>query len=274
MSVFANHVHLFPDWMRPDGTLTAFRRAMDAVGIDRAVLFAPFPHRWEEAGGEVAPGAWNRWLAEEIAGKSEFVGYGTVDFREGAPPMAEQVRQVAELGLRGLKVHPAVQSFPIDGATTIDACAAAGAHGLVVSWHTGVHHHALADDHPVLLDNVIRAAPETRMVFEHAGGWHYYRDVVAVIQNNRHGKEPAKRFAGITTVLDKVRFRGWYLGPEVLAELRWQLGEDSLIYGTDFPHNDAQRIAQDLAIIREMDWPAEAVGALLGGNLQNVLGAP
>jgi len=273
MGVFANHVHLFPEWMRPDGTLAAFRRAMEEVGIDRAVLFAPFPHRWEEGGGAAMPGAWNRWLAQEIGGQAEFVGYGTVDFRPTAPPIREQVRQIAELGLRGLKLHPAVQSFRIDGDATVEACAAAGEHQLVCSWHTGVHHHALADDHPLLLDNVIRAAAETRMVFEHAGGWHYYRDVVAVIQNNRHGKAPAKHFAGITTVLDRVRFRGWYLGPEVLGELRWQLGDDSLIYGTDFPHNDAKRIAEDLTIIRGLDWPAEAIEALLGGNLGRLLRA-
>lgn len=271
MAVFASHVHLFPDWMRPDGTLAAFQRAMDQVGVDRAVLFAPFPHRWEEAGGAATPGACNRWLAEEISGRPEFVGYGTVDFRPTAPPMRDQVQQIADLGLRGLKLHPAVQSFRIDGPTTIEACAAAGEHRLVVSWHTGVHHHALADDHPVLLDNVIHAAPETRMVFEHAGGWHYYRDVVAVIQNNRLGKAPPKHFAGITTVLDPTRFRGWYLGPQILGELRWQLGDDSLIYGTDFPHNDAARIAEDLAIIRALDWAPESITALLGGNLARLL---
>ena len=271
MAIFANHVHLFPEWMRPDGTLDAFQRAMDHVGIDRAVLFAPFPHRWEEAGGDPSPGAWNRWLAAEIAGHPEFIGYACLDFRPTAPPMAEQVRQAADLGLRGLKLHPAVQTFRIDGPTTIEACVAAGEHHFVVSWHTGVHHHALADDHPVLLDNVVHAAPETRMVFEHAGGWHYYRDVVAVIQNNRRASEPAKRFAGITTVLDPVRFRGWYLGPEGLNDLRWQLGDDSLIFGTDFPHNDAARIAEDVRILRSLDWPTDARDALLGGNLQRLL---
>ncbi len=48
----------------------------------------------------------------------------------------------------------------------------------------------------MLQDAVVQAAPETRMVFEHAGGWHYYRDVVAVIQNNHHRGEPVKRCAG------------------------------------------------------------------------------
>ncbi|MAF10990.1 hypothetical protein CMK11_11130 [Candidatus Poribacteria bacterium] len=275
MGIFVNHVHVFPEWLRPDGTIDQFRAVMDACGIDRASLWAPFSHRWAQgAAADQEPGAHNRWLAREVQHHPEFVGFGTVDPAEGAPLAAEQVREIAELGLRGIKLHPAAQRFRIDSPWVIQVCRAAANHRLLVDWHTGTHQHSLADSHPLLLDRVAEAVPDVTMVFEHVGGWSFYRDVVAVIQNHppgaSDGAAPGRLYAGITSVLDRNR-REWYLGAAGLDELRWQLGEALLIYGTDFPYNRTEQITADIELIQGLSWPEEAKAAVLGGNLVRLL---
>lgn len=51
-----NHAHIFPEHVRPEGSIASLLRLMDACGIERAVTFAPFykqvcatiddPNRW------------------------------------------------------------------------------------------------------------------------------------------------------------------------------------------------------------------------------------
>ena len=67
-------------------------------------------------------------------------------------------------------------------------------------------------------------------------------------------------------------YKRQYLGPDGLDDCRWQIGEDLLIYGLDFPYNGRMQIARDLALIRGLPWPDEARDKLLGGNLLRLIG--
>src|SRR5258708_5272211 len=56
IEVFANHAHLFPAALRPEGTVDRLLKLLDACAIDRAVCFAPFPHELQTA--ELEPNQW------------------------------------------------------------------------------------------------------------------------------------------------------------------------------------------------------------------------
>jgi len=105
------------------------------------------------------------------------------------------------------------------------------------------------------------------MVFEHVGGWHYYRQVLAVISNQL----PGTRYAGITSVFDREEQRCWYLGAEGIEECRWQIGSELMIYGLDFPFNQAPQVRRDLDTIATLKWPEADLQRLLGGNLKRLL---
>ena len=95
-----------------------------------------------------------------------------------------------------------------------------------------------------MCDEIAWHYPQLKMVYEHVGGWHYYRQVLAIITNNaRRGNH---LYAGIASVLDAQNQRYWYLGPQGLCDCRWQIGPDLLIYGLDFPYNQAPQIENDL----------------------------
>ena len=48
MKIFANHAHVFPPELRPEGTVDRLLSMLDACGIEKAVCFAPFPHELTE----------------------------------------------------------------------------------------------------------------------------------------------------------------------------------------------------------------------------------
>src|SRR5687768_3903773 len=105
--ILAHHAHVMPESVNPDGTIDRLLRLLDACGIDEAVCFAPFgPQMDGQAVGH------NAWLARELKRHTgRLYGFGTVDFRRD--DVRDQVREAAELGFRGLKLHPNTQRFDI-----------------------------------------------------------------------------------------------------------------------------------------------------------------
>ncbi len=262
--MFVNHVHLLPAEVRCDGTLDAFLKLAEQFEFEGAVCFAPFSYQYSRTG---LSGNHNDWLYETIKHRSNLVGYGTLN---PLLPAVPQVKQIAELGFKGIKLHPPAQKFAIFGDWARDAYAAMEEYGLVADFHLGIHWHRLSDYDPMWCDEIAYHYPGLKMVFEHVGGWHFYRQVLAVITNNRlRGNH---LYAGIASVLNRESQRYWYLGPEGISECHWQIGPDLLIYGLDFPYNGPAEIAADLAQIRNLPWPREDIEALLGGNLKRLLG--
>src|SRR5688500_7732083 len=106
ISILANHAHVFPEAVNPNATIDRLLRLLDACGIDQAACFAPFAtqtdgHSADNAGG----GRHNAWLARELKSRADrLYGFGTIDFRRA--DVADQVREAADLGFRGLKLHP------------------------------------------------------------------------------------------------------------------------------------------------------------------------
>ena len=80
-------------------------------------------------------------MAKELKAHPELTGFGVVDIH--GQDLAGQVRQLRELGLKGIKLHPAFQKFAIDGSEAFQVYAAAQEAGLFLSFHTGVQWHRI-----------------------------------------------------------------------------------------------------------------------------------
>ncbi|MGH7176968.1 MAG: hypothetical protein ACREJC_06290, partial [Tepidisphaeraceae bacterium] len=106
LHIFANHAHVFPESLKPDGTITRLLQLLDACDIERAVAFAPLAHQCD--GTNIEP---NRWVASELKNQPRLSGFGTIDLRR--TDVREQVKHARELGLLGLKLHPNAQKFDI-----------------------------------------------------------------------------------------------------------------------------------------------------------------
>ena len=263
--IFANHAHVFPKEIRENGTVDALMKFLDECEIDRAVCFAPFPDRMQEAGFTENA---NQWLAREIKNNDRVVGFGTVDFTKSN--LEEQVNEIAALGLRGIKMHPPYQEFVIDGHDAFRVYAKAQEMGLFISFHSGMHWHRLRDNRVILFDEVAWNFPELKFSLEHIGGYHFFREALAVMCNNsRRGNNI---YAGWTTIRQNGPVPGnWSLSDEELLTVIKQTGEENSIFGLDFPYAKVENIKADIERIRRLDISEKCKDNILGGTLANVL---
>ena len=120
--IFANHAHIIPG--RENGDINSLIKFMDEVNVDRAVCFAPFINQVKNAGIMEHQ---NKWLAKEIKGNDRVVGFGTIDFENN---LEDEVELIADLGFKGIKLHPPYQEFKIDGEEAFRVYAKAEELGL------------------------------------------------------------------------------------------------------------------------------------------------
>ncbi|MGA2498919.1 MAG: amidohydrolase family protein [Tepidisphaeraceae bacterium] len=267
-TVYANHAHVFPPGLNPDGSVARLLKLMDACGIQGAVCFAPFAHQAKEAG--IRP---NHWLADAIRGEPRLRGFGTVDF--AAASMRDQVKETRDLGLVGLKLHPNSQEFDVLCPRAMEAYAAAEEMGLFVTFHTGVHAYRLSHTALWKFDEVAHHFPNLRFSMEHMGGYHYFGEALAVLFN-RFPPPWAKDkkcnvFAGLASVFTQHQNRMWYLRPEQILEIILQTSAEQCIFGLDFPYNLERETNMGLETIRTLPIPEEQKGLILGANLRREL---
>lgn len=268
--IFANHAHLYPRELREEGTKDALVRLLDDCEIDKAVAFAPFSHRFRESALYHDVNV-NEWLAREIAGEDRLVGFGTVDVLEGAAPIADQVQQIFELGLRGIKIHPAAQEFAVDSETAYQIYDKAQQLGLFLSFHTGLHWYRIRDYHVLLFDEIAWDFPNLRFSMEHVGGYSFFREALLVLCNS--SRDNPNVLAGLTSVEPEQggMLGPWSLSDEQIETLVFQTGNDRTIFGLDFPFKKADYIRRAMARIRALRIPDEAKDNILGNTLAKQL---
>ena len=268
--IFANHAHLYPKELREDGAKDALMRLLDDCGIDKAVAFAPFSHRFRESALYHDVNV-NEWLAREIAGEDRLVGFGTVDVLEGAAPIADQVQQIFELGLRGIKIHPAAQEFAVDSETAYRIYEKAQQLGLFLSFHTGLHWHRIRDYHVLLFDEIAWDFPKLRFSMEHVGGYSFFREALLVMCNS--SRDNPNVLAGLTSVEpEKNGMPGpWSLSDAEIETLIHQTGDERTIFGLDFPFKKADYVKSAMARIRSLRISDAAKENILGRTLEKQL---
>ena len=263
--LFVNHCHVFPE--SPDlpaqlgvvGTLDRLVDVMKRCGIDRAVAFAPFEEwGWSSAFG----GDPNEWLADELPSYPELVGFACINPK--SPDAVERLERAWRRGLLGVKLHPPIQRFRPNDRSLFRFYGKAEELGMVLDFHTGIHGWRLTEYQPLLLDDVAYEFPNLKIIMEHVGGALFYNQAVAVMLDKRNV------YAGVATVLDENAV-SWFLGAEKIEELVKLIGEDRLVYGTDFPYNGWERISKDIEMIKNLDISESAKKKILGENLARIL---
>ena len=128
MRITAHHAHLFPTQVRPAGDIAHLLSTLDACGIEQCVAFAPFPAQMHRQ--DISP---SRWLHDEIVPHGDrLFGFGVIDFARGH--LQEQVDEIASLGFKGIKLHPAFQHFNVFGPEARQVYARAEELGLFLSF--------------------------------------------------------------------------------------------------------------------------------------------
>jgi predicted TIM-barrel fold metal-dependent hydrolase len=167
----------------PPQPLATYLGHLDEAGIDQAVIL---PIDCTTAhGATIVSNEQVAWLMEQT---DRVIGFASVD--PGQDDAADKLeRDVAEYGLKGLKLDPSLQRFAIDDAErAFPVYAAAQKLGIPMLIHCGmswarVGRSSLAQ--PLLLEPVIEAFPDLRIVIPHLG-WPWAAEAVMLAVKHRN----------------------------------------------------------------------------------------
>lgn len=268
--IFANHAHVFPKGSKDNAQLENLKVLMEECGIEGVVCFAPFNHQTERVGITINQ---NKWLYEEIKNEKNLIGFGTINFDIGS--INEQVKEIKELGFKGIKIHPAAQEVKVDGRELFEVYAEAEKQGLFLSFHTGLHWHRIKEYSMLLFDEVAYNFPKLKFSMEHVGGYSFFKEALLVMNNNE--RKGNNIYAGLTSIsmeedaLGNLRPGAWSLTDDDLCTLIHQTGEKNSIFGLDFPYKDARYTKNAIERIKNLPITEDAKKGILGENLKAVL---
>jgi uncharacterized protein len=209
--------------------------------------------------------SFNRWLVDSLAPIPELTPFVGADPTALSPQEnVQHLREMADRGARGIKLHPVVQRFEPGDPRMRPVFEACLELGFTVLSHTGSAKGGERFAEPSAFADVLREFPGLRVLLAHLGGGRW-----------RQTTDLASAFPSV--VFDLCEIVEWTAAPnaptaEQLATMIQEIGHERVMLGTDFPWYDL-----DHAVELVMDLPllaTEQKEAILGANAVRLLGLP
>ena len=223
-----------------------------AQGVDRAVVL---PEHCPQTSGTVR----TETVLEHCAARPDFwIPFASIHPDLDDDPAALLRRYIAA-GARGLKLYPSYQFFHPDEARVYPLYEACLEGGIPVLLHVGssvLPGTRLEYCHPRHLAPVARDFPDLALVMAHGGRGHWYDECAALVRDSDNvyidvtGLVPARlpeHFPGMAEMADRV------------------------VFGSDWPAMP-KSVAHNVAVIRGLGLPDDAVEKILHGNAARLLG--
>ena len=209
----------------------------------------------------------NEDVAEIVRGHgARFAGFASVDPNKGREALEELRRSRDELGLKGLKLNPALQDFDPVGPAALEIYGEAERLEMPILIHTGItfsNRFSIRYNQPLPLDDIARKHPKLRICLAHMG-WPWVWDTVAVaVRNPNVYVDTAGTYAG--TPLENIRQITSLIPIRVIEN---SLG-DSLMFGSDYPRIEINKM---FAAISQLPLRKDVLEAILRGNALAFLG--
>ena len=272
------HVHLpTPEWLdvSMQGYVEAaeayFRSKVARTSLDElareyeamdvmAVLLA-----WDAETATGRPRVPNELVAQAVRDHpGTFVGFGSVDPLKGDRAV-EELDRIAELGLKGVKLHPSLQAFAPNEERFWPLYERCQELGLATLFHTGTSGIGAGQPggqgiridlaRPILLDAPAAAFPDLQIIAAHFGyPWHLELLAMALHKTNI-----------------KIDISGWaprYIPAEVLRDMKGRL-QDQFLFGSDYPFIQPKRCLEELD---SLQIPEPVLRKVLVDNGRRLLG--
>ena len=160
----------------------------------------------------------NRFIAEAVANSNgQFTGLGTL--HPDSEHMEQDVNEILELGLKGVKLHPDIQQFEIDDPRMCKIYALCEGR-LAVLMHTGDHRYDFSN--PNRLIPILEGYPNLTVIGAHFGGWSIWEEATKQLHKYKN------LFVDCSSSL-------YALTPEKAKELILAYGTSRVLFGTDYP---------------------------------------
>jgi len=272
------HVHLpTPEWL--DVSMKGYveaaesyfrskvaRKSLDELAAEyesagvMAVLLA-----WDAETATARPRVPNELVAQACRDHPKtFIGFGSVDPLKGERAV-DELEGIAELGLKGVKLHPSLQAFAPNDERHWPLYEKCQELELIALFHTGTSGIGAGQPggqgiridlaRPILLDAPAAAFPELQIIAAHFGyPWHLELLAMALHKTNVH-----------------IDISGWsprYIPAEVVRDMKGRL-QDQFLFGSDYPFIEPRRCLEELGTL---GIPDAVMRKLLVGNGTRLLG--
>jgi predicted TIM-barrel fold metal-dependent hydrolase len=244
----------------PAQPLELFLAEMDAAGVQQAVPAV-------DCTTALAAHCDNEQVAELCGANPRFLGFASVDpSTKDAPRQLE--RAIRTLGLRGLKLDPALQRFhPDDRKLAWPLYQACAELGVPLVIHCGLSWSLVGQSkyaRPLALEEVAQEFPALRIVIAHFG-WPWVEEALLLALKYRNVHLDTSIVCSGTPRQALARVLAGLVGIEVLeASLPRQL-----LFGSNYPRADIRRSVRGLEALPLSPGLREAVTR---GNAAELLG--
>ena len=179
MKIIDIHTHIYPDAIAQkatdsvkdfygigganmDGTASLLLERHKAAGIAKSVIL-PVAIRSDRVQGI------NDYIKQQENLCDHFIGFGTV--HAAMEGIGEETERIYSMGLKGIKMHPDSQRFPIDDVRLFPMYEAARGK-LPIMLHMGDHRYDYS--HPIKLRKILALFPGLQVIAAHFGGYAMY----------------------------------------------------------------------------------------------------
>lgn len=227
LPIIDSHCHIYPDKIAQraaqgisdfydvpvlfDGTVSTLLKEGERAGITHFLVHSVSTHPMQVR-------SINEFIAEQVRINSGMMtGFGTLH------PDSEKIQydldHLISLGLKGIKIHPDIQGFPVDSAKVVDMCKLA-ANKLPVLVHAGDPRYENSNPHQML--NFLKLLPDLKVIAAHFGGWDCWEEAAGLL-------------AGMPNLYVDCSSSLYGLSIEKARKLFHIYGTDRVLFGTDYP---------------------------------------
>lgn len=225
-------------------------RTLDREGGRYAVLLPIYPHT-----------SFEEYLAASYL-DSRFIPFTSMDFSRTPKDVLDKLRSDIKKGAKGLKLHPVIQNRRLLAPLVMEAVEIFGKAGLPVIAHVGKSNYYLHEQeaqYPVSVEfgaledfvELARTFPEYDLVAAHCC------------------RNYPSQLAEMTKGLNHVYADTTFAGAEQIREAVHMLGEDKLLFGTDYPFSDMRYAALQVELALGTD--TVAARKVFHGNAMRLL---
>ena len=260
MAIIDIHAHIYPDAiaqkaaisigefydipMRHDGALETLLTVNREAGITRSVVHS-VAVAWEKVERI------NDFIALSVKKHPEqLIGFATMHPQH--PHIQKELERAVALGLRGVKLHPDFQHFPIDDEAAFPIYEAMESR-LPLLIHTGDTRYDYSQ--PWRMARVLDRFPRLQVICAHLGGWSQWTTAYEIL-------------AGRPNVWVDTSSSLYAISPEVAREAILHYGIDRVMFGTDYPMWNP---TEETARFKALGFSSEDMEKVLYKNAEKLL---
>ena len=248
-----------------DATTDGLRRSMDNAGIDLSILLPVMTNTHQVPKlNEIAARTNEHW---EETGLLSFGG-----MHPEYTNYKEELRHIADMGIKGIKLHPAYQGYDFDDIRYMRIIDKATELGLIVLTHAGMdigipEHNYCSTAH---IRHVMQEVGPDKLVLAHMGGWQGWRDVANNLADLPVYFDTAFSMGDILPAPNTTRAdeESHNMNKQQFAFLAHTLGTDKLLFATDCPWSSQ---SESLQFLRDCDFTQQELADILGNNAKKLL---